>query len=404
MRLRKKLISIIMVVAILASSLALGFKAFATTYQNMALDVIYTSSINGVGDVTWYSYTPELSGTYIFLAYCTGKTEAYLYTLTTNENGSKTYNGLAYAPPSDPDSNDEYHTFTYGTTTYTHTSTSFRLTYHLEAGTTYYYTAGWANSQSNGTIRVRLTNQSYDYEVLDSVTASSTAFLTWYTDGEWRTDKDGNAYYYYNYSKILQNMVVTITYKDGTTVSSDIGANTVDGHQITYSQNQELQHWYIPTAEQYTSNTLTITVMDVSYDFEVTIKSGQMFNVSGGVCDMVTNEPVIGAELQIRNQTVATTDENGEFVFGYAPGSYIVVVKAPNAISRTITITVDAQNTENNNHKSTPIPILVNDYVQDGYINGKDFGYIVKNKLTEKKNTFSQYVEFTTDSYSQLTL
>ena len=144
--------------------------------------------------------------------------------------------------------------------------------------------------------------------------------------------------------------------------------------------------------------------MDVSYDFEVTIKSGQMFNVSGGVCDMVTNEPVIGAELQIRNQTVATTDENGEFVFGYAPRSYIVVVKAPNAISRTITITVDAQNTENNNHKSTPIPILVNDYVQDGYINGKDFGYIVKNKLTEKKNTFSQYVEFTTDSYSQLTL
>ena len=128
MRLRKKLISIIMVVAILASSLALGFKAFATTYQNMALDVIYTSSINGVGDVTWYSYTPELSGTYIFLAYCTGKTEAYLYTLTTNENGSKTYNGLAYAPPSDPESNDEYHTFTYGRTTYTHTTTPFRLT------------------------------------------------------------------------------------------------------------------------------------------------------------------------------------------------------------------------------------------------------------------------------------
>ncbi len=404
MRFRKKLIAIVMALVTAISSLALCFNAFAITYRDMALDVIYMSSINGVGDVTWYSYTPELSGTYTFLAYCTGKTEAYLYTMSVNENGSKNYNGLAYAGPSDPNSNDDYHTFEYNGTTYTHTSTSFRLTYHLEAGTTYYYTAGWANNQANGTVRVRLTNESYDYQVLDSVSAESTAYLTWYTDGEWRRDKNNNSYYYYNFSKILQNMVVTITYKDGSTVSSDMGANTVDGYQITYSQNQDLNHWYISTAEEYTSNTITVTVMGISFDYEVEIKSGEMFMVKGSVSDMTNDEPLANAELQIRNQTIAKTDKNGEFSFGYAPGKYVVVVKAPNAISRTITIKVDAQNTANNDHRATPIPVLVADYVQDGYVNGKDFAYMVKNKLTEKQKAFSKYADFDTNSYSQFDL
>lgn len=405
MRLKKKLIAIVMVVAMIISSLAIGFSAYGVTFKEIGLDIIYTASINGAGDMIWYTYTPELSGTYCFLNYSVGKSQAYLYTVTVNENGSKTYNGLAYAPASDPNSNDEYHTFEYAGKTYTHTSTGFRLTCHLEAGTTYYFSAGWATeTQTNGTFNVRLTNIEYDYQVLESVSVECNASLTWYTDGEWRKDKNSENYYFYNYSQIIQNMIVTITYKDGSTSSSAMGENTVDGYSISYNQNQDENHWYVKEADEYTGNYLTVTVMGVSCDYNVNIKQGALYSVSGMVTDMITGEPIKNAELQHKGLTIASTDSTGKFSFGYSPGLYNLSVKAKNGVTRNITLVVDAKDTQNNNHTDTPVELLIIDYVADGVINGKDFAYILNNKMTQKQECFSEYVGFTTQSYSNLKL
>lgn len=409
MKTRKRLMSILMALVMVLSSLAIGLNALAYTFLNIGLDIVYSASLNGNEDMAWFSYTPEVSGTYMFLGYNTGKTHAYLYTRTINDNGSMTYNGLAYAGPSDPDSNDEYHTFEYAGATYTHTSTNFRLTYHLEAGTTYYYSAGWATSSTtSGTIKVRLTCKEYDSSVLESVSVQSDAALTWYTGGEWKTDMQGNSYYYYNYSKILQNMTVTVTYKDGSTSSVSNGANSIDGYSISYNDTQYLTHWYTKGAEEYTENIITITVGSVSCEYEVLINEGPMYTVSGYIQDYITGAPVSGATLNYNNSVVVTTNSSGKFSFAYSPGVYSFTVKAPNSIPRVITLKVDAQYDENNDHTDTPIGLVIGDYVSDGLINGKDYGYILS-KLSgdireSEKAKFASQLNFTADKYPPLEL
>lgn len=406
---RKRLISILMALVMVLSSFALGFNALASTFTNIGLDIIYSAQLNGNEDMVWYSYTPEVSGTYVFLCYNSGYTHAYLYTKTINDNGSMNFNGLAYAGSSDPDCMGEYRSFEYCGVTYTHYSTSFRLTYHLEAGTTYYYSAGWARSEATGgTIKVRLTCAQYDNTVLQSVSAWSDAQLTWYTDGEWKKDSDGQSYYWYNYSKILQNMTITLTYKDGSTSSVSNGINTIDGYSIDYKDNQSTNHWYIETAPEYTKNIITITVGSVSCDYEVVIGEGPLYNVSGYVQDYITGDPVPGAMLRHNSSIIAKTDSTGKFSFVYAPGLYVFTVEAANSIPRSITITIDAQNSDHNNHTDEPIGIVIGDYVKDGLINGKDYGYILSrlsgSKRDSEKAKFASQLNFTADQYPNLIL
>lgn len=408
MKIRKRLISVLMVFVMVLSSFTLGFNALASTFLNIGLDIIYSAQVSGNEDMVWYSYTPDVSGTYVFLCYNSGKTHAYLYTKTINDNGSMTFNGLAYAGPSDPDY-EEYRSFEYAGATYTHYQTSFRLTYHLEAGTTYYYSAGWSTPTStSGTIKVRLTCAEYDNTVLESVSVACDVALTWYTDGEWKTDLSGIEYYHYNYSKILQNMTVTVTYKDGSTSSVTNGASSIDGYSISYNDNQLYNHWFIKSAPEYTSNIITITVGSVSCDYEVVINSGPLYTVSGYVQDYITGEPVSGATLNFNHSAVATTDSRGKFSFVYSPGSYRFTVKAANSIPRTITITVDAHYKENNDHTATPVGIIIGDYVDDGLINGKDYGYILSklsgDKRESEKIKFAKQLNFTADDYPTLKL
>lgn len=410
MKTRKRLISILMALVMLLSSFTLGFNALASTFPNIGLDIIYSAQVYGSGDMVWYSFTPQLSGTYVFLGYNTGKTSAYLYTRTINDNGSMTYTGLAYAGPSDPDYNDEYYTFDFAGTTFYHRDTNFRLTYHLEAGTTYYYSAGWATSSTtSGTISVRLTCAEYDNTVIESVSVECSANLTWYTDGEWRVDSNQQSYYHYNYSKIIQNMTVTVTYKDGSTSSVNSGADSIDGYSISYNDNQSTNHWYIDSVEEYTANTLTITVAGlVSCDYEVVIGEGPLYTVSGYIIDYTTGEPIANASLRYNNSSLVTTNSNGRFSFAYSPGYYAFTVTAANAIPRTVYIIVDAQYAENNDHTSTPIELIVGDYVKDGIINAKDYGYILtklsEDKRESEKEKFAHQANFTADKYQQLTL
>lgn len=409
MKAHKKIISILMALLILLSCFTFYLNTFAETFIDMGLDIIYTAQIKGKEDMIWYSYTPEVSGTYVFLAYTPGYSRAYLYTKTTNENGSISFDGLAYAGPSDPNSNDEYHSFEYAGQTYYHYSQGFRLTYHLEAGTTYYYSAGWANSTStNGSMSVRLTCSEYDNTVIESLSATSNATLTWYTDGKWETDSSGNTYFYYNYSKILQNMTITLTYKDGSTSVAKNGADTIDGYSITYKDNQRETHWYSVDCDEYVANIITITVGSLSYDYEVVINEGALFTVTGYVTDYVTGEGISNASIVYNNSVVTRTDSNGKFSFAYAPGSYVFKVQAANSIPRTFTLNVSAYNTSSNDHTATPISLVVGDYVSDGIINAKDYGYIL-NKLngdtqTKEKNKFNKQINFTAEKYSDLIL
>lgn len=400
---KKKIIAVITAIAIVTASLALAITSLAATFLELKLDVLYIASIQGSGDEVWYTYTPSVSGTYSFVSYSTGRSEAYLYTRTVDENGIKSYTGLAFAPASDPNyMAEDVRNFSFAGNEYTHNATAFRLIYHLDAGTTYYFSAGWEGTTSTGEMRVRLKCDEYDNTVLQELSVTSNAKLTWYTDGEWRKDNSGVDYYYYNYGKILQNMTVTLTYKDGST-SSVTGANVIDGYPIGYTVDQSVVHWYNEEDLNYTQNIITVTVGNLSFDYNVVIEQGALLTVSGVVCDYANGDPISGARLSIGSSNVATTDSNGRFAFAYSPGSYELSVNAANAIPRKVRLIVNAQSSNANNHTDNPIPLAIGDYVQDGIINGKDFGYILHCMSGDERDAeqakFRNQVNFTAEKY-----
>lgn len=404
---KKKILAIICVLAIVLSTLALAFNSVAATFRQIDLDVLYETATVGEEDMVWYSYTPQVSGVYSFVSYSTGKSKAYLYTMETDEFGIRSYKGLAFADASDPNYMDEdVRTFTYNNKSYTHSATAFRLTYHLDAGTTYYYSAGWTvNSQASGTMRVRLKADSYDTSALKSVTASCSATLTAYTDGEWKTDINGKNYYFYNISKIIQNMVVTLHYEDGTTVTSNVGANTVDNYKINYTHNQSNIHWFSQSSSTYVSNAITITVGNVSTDYDVIIKVGSLYPATGKVCDYITGDPIQNATITIDNTRVATTNENGEFAFVYKSGYFWAFVDAPHSIKRKVLIGVNAGKA--NDYTLNPIGVASCDYINDGIINAKDFAYIKKlpsSQQEKAKQSFNGTINFKQSSYPSLSL
>lgn len=393
---KKKLFSIVLAVVILICSLAIGFTSYAKSEQ-LVLDTLFANSIDGEQDKIWYIYTPQFSGTYSFLSFSTRKAEAYLMIRETDENGLRQFKTIAYSN-SDPDYEANEHN-----------NYQFCLTYHLEAGETYYYLAGWQfDTTASSTMKVKLRCDEYDNQAISNISVSCNTSLTYYTDGEWRTDSKGVQYYFYNYSKIIQNMTVTITYKDGHT-SSVTGKDSIDGYDIRYSQNQINNHWYISSDTlNYTANILTVSVLDVSTDYNVNINSGAMCVVKGKVVDLISNSPVQNASIKVNRSVVATTNSNGEFSFPYAAGRYNVSVEAENAIPRSVILTVDITSDEKNNHISTPVPLLTIDYISDGIINGMDYAYIRKKlsgsqrELLSKR--FGDYANFTQSNYSSITL
>ena len=77
---RKRLLSLLTAIIVVLAFVGYCFTSSAKTFQNIKLDVIYTDSFSGEGDMIWYTYTPEDSGTYSFISYTVAKTIAYLYT------------------------------------------------------------------------------------------------------------------------------------------------------------------------------------------------------------------------------------------------------------------------------------------------------------------------------------
>lgn len=393
---KKKILSIVLSVCVLICSLAVGFTSYAKS-EKLVLDTLFTNSIEGEQDKIWYIYTPQYSGTYSFLSYSVRKAEAYLMIRETDENGLRQFKTIAY---SNSDPNYEANE---------HNEYQFCLTYHLDAGETYYFLAGWQfDTTSSSTMKVKLRCDEYDSQAIRDIKVSCTASLTYYTDGEWKTDSESKPYFYYNCSKIIQNMTVTLIYKDGHT-SSVTGQDKIDGYDIKYSHDQVNTHWYIATDTQnYTANILTVSVLNVSTDYNVNINSGAMCIVKGKVTDCFDNNPVQNATIKINRSVVTKTNDKGEFSFAYSAGRYTMDIEAENAIPRSVTLTIDITNDEKNNHISTPVQLLMIDYVDDDIINGMDYAYIRK-KLSGsvrdiQTKKFSEYAGFTQADYSPVAL
>lgn len=374
--------AVMLVIALVLSSLAFGITASATTNSNIEINKFYTNSITGADDKIWYTYTPSVSGKYAFVSY-TQMNEAYLFT-----KANKMYNQIAYAGPSDPDYLKEGH-FRYFTDSSgkqdeakKHYSTTFYMECYLIKGTTYYFAAGYANEGSAiGSVNVALYNLEYDEEnqKIASISVECPIVLSAYTDGQWSKDSIGESYYLYNYSKLIQNMKINILFKDGTTAQIDASSETYDGMRIAFEHNQSVEHWYPQKSDEYTRNTLTVKIGSVSCYYDVQIETSAMFASKGKVVDYATNEPIENAEIYLNNVKIATTSPNGVFVFTQPAGSYNITVKTESSIDYTYQFVVNSNNTSLNNQTSNPIRLINYDYVKDGIINAKDYAFAKKN-------------------------
>ncbi|MBQ7202672.1 MAG: carboxypeptidase regulatory-like domain-containing protein [Eubacterium sp.] len=398
----KKALAAILCVLMIFVSLTFGMlTAYAETVTlddtTLGLDIV--SSTKGYDDNVWFIFTPTTSGIYTLygLSSNTYGTEAYLFEKT-EVNGKKTYTQLAYS-----NGNPNYANYEGAG------RRQFCLAYHMTAGKTYYYAAGWNDeTKMKGTITVRHICESYDTAQLVSIVPDCDATLTWYTGGRWETNEAGNPYYYYDISKIIQNMSLTITFDDGTVITSNPGSSDVGGYPIKYNHNQSEVHWYNSENPDYTANTLTVTVLDKSVDYNVVIEQGAMFTVKGKIIDSYDSSPVSGAQIVINSNTVATTGSDGCFSFPYSPGTYTVTIKGSGIVKRTFTLGIDAQGGDKNDHTSTPVSVVTGDYIADDIINGRDFAYIKRNlsgaDYTKAKTMFYDTVGFCADNYEPLVL
>ena len=394
---KKRALAVFMALCVVISCLSGTISAYATT-RTIQLDVRVTNMLDGSEDMNWYIYTPEVSGTYSFLSYNVYASEAYLFVKEKDpDTGKKIYTQLEYSNLS-PDYKENGQSGIL----------QFCLTYYLEAGVTYYFAAGWTHETTidkSTSMTVMLRCDAYGEKVIDSIDVSCPATLSAYIDGQWQKDTNGVSYFYYNLSRIMANITITIHYNDGST-STVIGKDEIDGYDVLYTHTQSVNHWYAQSTPEYTANTLTIKIADASVDFDVPIEISSMYGVKGTVVDTDGN-PVANARIvnSNSNSTLATTDANGKYYFASLTGKYNITVRCDNAVSRNVEMMVG---TGQSGNSFEPIQIVTCDYVDDEIINAKDYAYIVRNlsgsELDEKKEQFSNYINFSQDDYEPVTL
>ncbi len=375
----KKVIAVLLAVVLSFTCLVSYEVGFAKTREIFVTTLgdgkEIADSTDGSGDLIMYKFVPEKSGMYTLLALGPRKSEAYLFVKEKNPDGSKKYTQLAFSNHSP---NFEH----YGQP---HAEV-FCLTYHLEAGKTYYYGVGWdSESVTSATLRSKLICEGYDENLIDHIEAECPVSLTWYTDGEWKTDDFNKQYYYYNISKIVANTKITVYYTDGT-VKSATGVNTFDGMKVFYNHEQHENHWYVKRDENYKSNDLTVRILDKSATINVNIEEGALHPVKGRVVDYVTNEPVGNAQILLNSQPISKTDNNGNFAFTSAPGTYKITIEMDNSINNDFVLTVSTQN-QSNDHTATPYKLITCDYVDDEVINTKDSAFVDRSDLAPNVKT-----------------
>ena len=380
----KKMLAAVLAGVIILCSFAFGLFSAQGKTQQLVLNTEIINTTDGLNDKNWYYFTPEQTGMYTFLSFNRYLyAEAYLF-----EVEGKNYTQLAYSNESP---NWEYYSQP--------NKYQFCISYQLEAGKTYYYAAGWDSERTSGDMKVKLI---FEGDTVEKIELECDAELTWYTDGKWETDALGEKYFFYNYSKILQNMTVKVYYKNGGVSTANAAAGSVDGIGISCYQNQSENHWYPAEDEKYSGNYITISVLNKSAEYDVKINQSALFTFKGRVCDYVSKENIGGAVIRINGTEKAATDSNGEFSFAAAPGVYTLTVNGERIIKREYIIAVDV-NPENNDKRETPFEVVNSDYVKDGIINAKDFAYIIKelppDERKEEEEKFKELINFTEKDY-----
>lgn len=393
---KKRLLSLLLAITILLSCFAVSMSAYGKT-QQLILNTKMSYQIDGIDDMGYFLYTPDASGTYSFLSYNLPASEAYLFTKEVDaETGAKKYVNLAYSNSS-PDFAENGQS----------NARQFCLTYHLKRGVTYYFAAGWflSEDRTSGTTTVMLRCDEYDEKIIEEIRLTCSAYLNVYADGSWQTDENGERYYFYNLSKIINNMTITVYYSTGE-VKSVTGKTEIDGYKVSYLHNQSTTHWYPKEHDNYKNNILTVKILDVSADYNVPILSTARYSVQGTVQSM-NNKLVENAQIYCNSELLATTNSSGYFYFSYPAGKYTLTIKAPNSLERKITLIVSTTNNDNN-YTSKPIRLYTCDYVNDGIINTKDYAAITKlDDAAQIKRDTAQYqsaIHFTSDNYEEFSL
>lgn len=388
---KKKIISAILIAAIIISSVALSFTAFASS-QELKLNVKTTAIMSGVDDLEWFYFTPDQSGIYSFMSFNVPKCDGYLFVKEVNpETKRKEYKQLAYAGPE-----SESHYKEFGRNEF-----QFCLTYHLEAGTRYYFAAGWyLSTQTRQQFDVMLICDSYDDNAIESIEVLDLPDLNAYTGGEWRQDKNGSDYYHYDLSRIISNTQIKVNYSYGESTIVT-GKQEVDGYQINYIDNQYDVHWYPTDDPDYSGNKIIIRILDTEVVSNVNIVIGNRYSLRGKVVNLA-GQPVENAVVSIDGMK-AYTKSDGSFSIYSATGYKNISISTDSSIdfNKTILVSVGV-----NDLSQQPFNLCNCDFVKDGYVNAKDYSYIIKNfsveELDKLQAEFQASINFSKDSYEKL--
>lgn len=385
---KKRIISIILVIVIIISSLALSITAFGSS-KELKPDIMASTIMSGKDDLEWFYFTPSESGVYSLLSYNDYPSHAFLYTREKKDNGDIDLVKHAYA---NKDENYEENG---------HNSRQFCLTYHLDAGVTYYYAVGWYLSDTDvSSMQVMLRNDYYDVDIIERIELSQPVALELYNDGIWARDAENQRYYRYNTSKILANLKITIHFTDGTSVTAP-ASDRIGDYPVTFVDNQYESHWYPDYDDNYSGNIFTVKVLNKTASVNVPIIAGTRYYTKGRVVDMAGNT-VANADVAVNRINTTTTDENGEFSLYLPTGVSNIDISAEHSIARRIQLTVSV-NKDENDYTKTPFEICNCDYVDDDVINAKDFAFIKKNvRGAEQDRALSEFansINFTQNDY-----
>lgn len=393
---KKKILSVMLAICVLIPCVATALFAYAQgDIINLSLNVKVASKIDEVGDVVWYQYTPTITGTYSFLSYSVPETEAYLYVKSVDEStGEESFEQLDYARIDKENYVDNEHN-----------RNQFCLTHHLEAGVTYYFTAGWHYEKTYPvSLTVMLRCDSYDQQIVDHLEIFSDVELSAYNDGQWTEGNDGELYYLYNLSKIISSMVINVYYCDGRVVGGT-GATKIDGYQVMFNHTQSANHWYPQSSDLYSANTLRVSFLDAYVDLDINIASSDYQPIKGNVVDDAGNG-IMSAKIYVDGTKVATSDRYGRFAFSVEVGAHDMEVASSNSVARKGTIDISKVDLAND-FSDIKVDLVNIDYVDDDVINAKDFAYITKNfsdtQLEQLTQQFEGLINFDTLDYPPLT-
>lgn len=366
---KKKLVSILLIIVIILSSFALSLTAFADS-QELILNQMATTSMSGKDDLEWFYYTPEKSGLYSLLSYNIPMSIAYLTVREINpETGKMEMVNLEYVAPDidrDYENDPDYEKNN-------HNKAQFCLTYHLEAGKTYYYAVGWfVPTQAPAQFNVLLRCESYDTDAIESIEINYVPDITAYTDGRPKTDENGNSFFCYDLSKLKANATVTIKFSNGT-VRTETGADEIIGYKLSYTDNQSSDHWYPDSDNNYTRNRLTVSVLDKTASTNVNVVLGAQYGIKGRVVNFA-GRAVKNALITVNGAEKAYTDNNGNFFFYSPRGTKTITISTDTSIDLNALLTIGSASKD---LTKTPYILCNCDYVKDGYINAKDYSYIM---------------------------